>query len=97
MIQIKVILLTSTTAFRLINLTQLTFCFRVGEAVSGQSEKAGLEIFNTKLLPSLGSLGHKAEKLIVNFKCNTSKEPVGQFGSSFPHYHHLFSAASIMH
>lgn len=40
---------------------RLTFCFGVGEAVSRESEEAGLEIFNTKLLSSLGSLDHEAK------------------------------------
>lgn len=44
------------------HLTQPTFCFGVGEAVSCESKEAGLEILNTKLLPSLGSLDHDAEK-----------------------------------
>lgn len=42
--------------------TQPTFCFGVGEAVSCESEEAGLEILDAKLLPSLGSLDHDTEK-----------------------------------
>lgn len=52
------------------HLTQPTFCFGVGEAVSCESEEAGLEILNTKLLPSLGSLDHDAEKVNGNLHAN---------------------------